>query len=104
MVKAGEILAIYDKEACRVFHNLEAVDLSERRVVYLNCNEHPGLLCDGEWESYFHSEIPTVTELPDGELRDRIIEQKTVPYRQYITLGYLKARIAALVAELPNKE
>jgi hypothetical protein len=90
MIEAGEILAIYGGGDCRVFHKLPTpVDLSERRVVYLDCNSLPGLLDKGEWEWYIHDRIPTVTELSYGdELRTRIIEQKTVPNRTYIKLGY----------------
>ena len=86
MIKDGNILALYTKSACRVFHNLDKVDLSERRVVYLDCNSHEGLLGEGEWEWYIHNSIPTVTELPGGDaLRNKIIEQRDVPHKKYIS-------------------
>lgn len=89
MIKDGNILALYTKSACRVFHNLDQVDLSERRVVYLDCNSHANLLAEGEWEWYIRNNIPNVKQLPAGDaLRNKIIEQHNVPHKQYISLGY----------------
>jgi hypothetical protein len=89
MINDGNILTLYTKSAYRVFHNLDKAVLSERRVVYLDCNSCEGLLGKGEWEWYIHNSIPTVKELPDGDaLRNKIIEQRDVPHKEYISLGY----------------
>jgi hypothetical protein len=89
MINDGNIVALHTKSASRVFHNLEKVDLSERRVVYLDCNSHEDLLCKGEWEYQIHWCIPTVSELPrEDALRNKIIEQHNVPHKEYIYLPY----------------
>ncbi len=93
IIQEGNILAFYTTSACLVFHNLESVDLSERRVVYLDCNSHPNLLAEGEWEWAIRRAIPDVTELQHGDpLRDKIIEQINVPHREYTQLGYKRIK------------
>lgn len=87
MIQDGNIVALHTKDACRAFHNLDKVDLSERRVVYLDCNSHENLLCNGEWEDQIHWRIPTVTELArEDALRITIIGQHNVPHRKYLSL------------------
>lgn len=89
IIKDGNILALYAKNACRVFHNLKSsVNLSERRVVYFDCNSMPGLLIKGEWDWQIRASIPSVSELPSSDaLRQKIIEQGEVPHKVYVTLN-----------------
>src|SRR5574342_965498 len=87
MIADGNIVALHTTSACRVFHNLPTVNLSERRVVYFDCNACIELLSEGEWEYHIHERVQSVTELLDEDaLRDEIIKQRNVPYRAYIEL------------------
>jgi hypothetical protein len=89
MIEDGNIIALHSISACRAFHNLDMVNLSARRVVYIDCNSLPGLLGDGELEWYIHNKIPIVRELPLGDvLRYKILEQLEIPHKEYVRLGF----------------
>jgi hypothetical protein len=94
-INEKNIVALHTTKACRVFHNISfdrpesAESLKGVRVIYLNCNSHEGLLGEGEWEWYIKDAIKNVKELGYGsELRKIIIDQRSVPNKEYISLGY----------------
>jgi hypothetical protein len=78
-----------------VFHSISfeqpesAESLKNVRVIYLDCNSHPELLGEGGWEWYIKDAIKDVKELGlKSELRKIIIEQREVPNKEYVSLGY----------------
>lgn len=95
-IEDKNIVVLHTTEACRIFHSINfdqsenQISLENHRVVYLDCNSHPGLLGDGEWEWYIKDYVKGVKELSynDKELRDVIIDQRSVPNKEYISLGY----------------
>ncbi len=92
-VKEKNVLVLHTKDACRVFHMVPTVEsdkpasLSNVRVIYLDCNSHKGLLDEGEWEYYINA-VEGVHEVGVSALRNAIIEQREVPHKHYISLGY----------------
>lgn len=85
------MIALYTQSTCRVFHlcNLDDNWVEKVRVIYLDCNSHPGLLDDGEWEYYIETNIKDVAELSVTDTRrTQIIEQKDIKHKVYMRLGY----------------
>ena len=91
-VHEGNIVITHTTSACRVFHALPDLDqqsLDQVRVLYVDCNSHPGLLDDGEWECYIKASGNDVKELGlKDKLRKIIAEQVSVPHKEYMSLGY----------------
>jgi len=92
-IREGNVVALYTEGACRVFHAISAVSsdepasLEKVRVIYLDCNSHPGLLAKGEWEYFIKEKIKDVNEVAVSALRNAIIDQRKVPNKCYISLG-----------------
>ncbi len=94
-IKDQNVVALHTQKACRVFHSVsleqpEATEsLKNVRVIYLDCSSHAGLLDDGEWEYYIKQAVKDVHELGlDSLIRRAVIDQRSVPNRTYIQLGY----------------
>lgn len=88
MINEGNIVALHSIKTCQIYHNLKEVDLSKLNVIYIDLNSYENLLGEGEWEHCIHENIPTVTELPENDLRNKIIKQVEVPRRTYLNSGY----------------
>jgi len=88
------VVALHTTKACRVFHAISFeqpisdLSLKEIRVIYIDCNSCAGLLVEGEWDYYIKAAFKDAKELSiRDELRQIIIDQRSVPNRQYISLG-----------------
>lgn len=94
-IKDQNVVALHTTTACRVFHAIsfenpdDVESLTNVRVIYLDCNSHPDLLAEGEWEYFIHHSIQGVHELgKESLLRKAIIQQSdAVPHRVYTSLG-----------------
>jgi len=99
-INEKNILVLYTSQYCRIFHTISYDEsdietmLKNHRVIYHDTNGHPGLLADGEWEWSIKAAIKDVKELPyEDKLRDILIreillDQRSVPHREYVSLGY----------------
>lgn len=100
-IKSGSIVALHTTSACRVFLDTSFAKLPEenladliealngKRVIYIDCNSHPGLLGNGEWEFFIKDDIKTAAELAlDSLLRQAIIDQRQIPNKLYLNVRY----------------
>ena len=98
-IKAKNVVALHTTTACRVFQNISTEEpsldsLKDRRVIYIDCNAHEGLLGEGEWEWYIKDAIKDVNELGRNSiLRDAIINQKAIPNKTYLSLNYGRSKL-----------
>jgi len=88
LIKKNNIIALHTTNTLRVFHNLDSVDLSKRRVIYIDCSSSLALLGKGEWDFYIKKAIPKVIELSqESKLRDTIRQQTQVPNKRFFKIN-----------------
>lgn len=55
-LKNGDCVCVYTTYYGRCFYSEKEVEKIKGRMVYVDVNSHPGLLDNGEWESYIKRE------------------------------------------------
>ena len=103
-IKDGNIVVLHTKGSSRIFNTcltnssdleLSTKELEDIRVIYVDCNRLPDLLEQGEWEWYIHMSATSAKDnifyvedqyLYKNEVGRLLIEQKSIPNREHITL------------------
>jgi len=87
MIAEGQVLVIHAGQAMRAFaKNVQDLDLDTANVAYLDCNDLPGLLDEGEWD-YYLTQPDENSEILDENMRKILSVQTTIPNRQYYRNG-----------------
>lgn len=81
IIDLGDIIALYAGDKFRVFHNqknLGEENLSEKMVVYIDCNLRKDLLEKDGWEMFLRNAFEEDFQELSGEnpLKDRVIEHE----------------------------
>ena len=86
-IEEGKVLVIHSDSAMRAFvKDIQKLDLNAQTVVYLNCNEMPGLLDEGEWEWYL-TQPEENSEITDQDVRHKIAAQEQIRHKDYYCIA-----------------
>ena len=92
-IEDKNVVALHTTQCCRVFSAISfeqpesITSLKDVRVIYVDCNPHEGVICEGEWECYIKNAVKDVKELSrDNVLRKAIIEKNSVPNKIFLSI------------------
>jgi hypothetical protein len=91
-VQEENVVVLFTNEATRIFYtqpfsHTTGVPFSDRRVIYIDCEEVPYGLGQDAWDRCIAARVKDVKELSTGLFREMILEQRWIQNKIFIALG-----------------
>jgi hypothetical protein len=91
-VQEENVVVLFTHEATRIFYtqpfsHTTEVPFSDRRVIYIDCEQVPYGLGQEAWDRCIAARVKEVKELSAGLFREMILEERWIQNKTFVTLG-----------------